>query len=100
DAITVGVADVRSAITVNAGGGNDTVRLDKNVLFSTISPGRSPVVINGQAGTDTLDYSGYFTNVRVNLAQGTGTDLAGITGVENVTGGTGNDILIGDAANN
>ena len=36
----------------------------------------------------------------MNLALGTATGVAGLSGVENVTGGSGNDVLIGDAAAN
>ena len=58
--------------------------------------------LTGPAGNDTLDYSAYTTSVRVNLTTGAATSIddgraSGITGVENVTGGSGSDILIGDA---
>ena len=71
--------------------------------------------LNGGGGNDTLNYSAYTTSVRVNLTtlSATGIDggLAGgigalvsgtmtSTGIENITGGNGNDILIGDAAGN
>jgi acrosin len=61
--------------------------------------------LSGGPGTDTLDYSAYTTSVRVNLATGAATGINGgalgsITGIENVAGGSGNDILVGDSGNN
>jgi len=53
--------------------------------------------IHGDIGSDTLDYSGYLTDVTVNLTTG---DLGGgvgtVTGIENITGGQGDDTLTGD----
>ena len=51
------------------------------------------------AGADTLSYSAYTTSVRVNLSTGVGyRHLRWLRayGIENVTGGYGNDILIGE----
>ena len=57
--------------------------------------------IDGGADGDTLDYSAASTGVTVNLATATGTNITGgLTGVENVTGGTGNDTLTGDGQAN
>ncbi|MBC8503428.1 MAG: M10 family metallopeptidase C-terminal domain-containing protein, partial [Chloroflexi bacterium] len=57
--------------------------------------------IHGGIGSDTLDYSGYFTDVTVNLATG---DLGGgvgtVTDIENITGGHGDDTLTGDDGDN
>ncbi len=52
-------------------------------------------------GGGTLNYSAYTTSVRVNLTTGAATGVyrglaGGISGFENVTGGSANDILIGD----
>ncbi|MCI0456953.1 MAG: hypothetical protein L0Z62_08240 [Gemmataceae bacterium] len=55
----------------------------------------------GSSSFDTLDYSAVTTAVRVNLAAGTATGLqGGIAGIQHVTGGSGNDILIGNANDN
>ena len=59
--------------------------------------------LDGGAGLDTVDYSARPPAVVVNLTAGTGSssgDIDLITTVENVTGGTGNDLLTGDAAVN
>jgi Ca2+-binding RTX toxin-like protein len=97
-------------ITSNNGG-----RLDGKVTFSSIqtltggtandnfvfSDGQGVTgTINGGAGTDTLDYSLYTTGVSVNLATGTATGTAGITAIENVTGGSAGDELIGNSGAN
>ena len=57
--------------------------------------------IDGGGGTaNTLDYSLYTTNVTVNLMSGLATGTAGVTRIQNITGGSGNDTLIGDNAVN
>jgi Ca2+-binding RTX toxin-like protein len=54
------------------------------------------------AGTDTLSYAGTTaaSAVTVNLATGTASGFTTIAGIENVTGGQGNDLLTGNGANN
>jgi hypothetical protein len=44
-----------------------------------------------------LDYSLYAGDVRVNLPLGTATGFAQISGIQDVTGGNGNSLLVGDA---
>ncbi len=57
--------------------------------------------IDGQGGSDTLDYSVMTSNVTVDLTSGTASNVVGgVTGIENVTGGSGNDKITGDAADN
>jgi Ca2+-binding RTX toxin-like protein len=61
--------------------------------------------LGDNGGTDTLDYSQYQTNVRVHLGWGLATGIGNsanfrVFGIENVTGGLGNDILMGNDANN
>jgi Ca2+-binding RTX toxin-like protein len=51
-------------------------------------------------GADTLSYAGTTANVTVDLVGHTASGFASLLGVENVTGGTGNDTLIGDGAAN
>ena len=50
------------------------------------------------AGTDTLTYAGTLAanSVTANLAAGTASGFTSIANIENVTGGSGNDTLIGD----
>jgi Ca2+-binding RTX toxin-like protein len=54
------------------------------------------ITVDLLAGTDTLNYGSTSASVQVDLSAGTATGFASIAGIENVTGGTGNDILIGD----
>jgi hypothetical protein len=52
--------------------------------------------IDGGSGNNTLDYSAYKTDVRVNLQKGTATGVAGgVKNIQNVTGGAGNDLILG-----
>ena len=75
------------------GAGDDAFVMSGNVLV----PGK----INGQGGTDLLDYSAFGSGMEVNLASGTATGIfSGLTGalsgIENVMGSLFNDMLIGD----
>jgi Ca2+-binding RTX toxin-like protein len=57
--------------------------------------------IDGGGGTNTLDDSAYLTNVSVDLVAGAATNVTGgVTNIQNVTGGHGNDILIGNSLAN
>jgi Ca2+-binding RTX toxin-like protein len=51
-------------------------------------------------GTDTLSYAGTTVDVSVDLAGHTASGFPSLLGIENVTGGTGNDTFTGDAAAN
>ena len=77
--------------TLVGGDGDDTF-----VFAAGVSTG----TINGGAGTNTLDYSSRTTSVTVNLSTGSGTGTGGISNIQNVIGGSGNDTLTGDASNN
>ncbi len=47
-------------------------------------------------GVDTLNYAGTTADVVVDLSNNSASGFTSITGIENVTGGNGNDTLIGD----
>jgi acrosin len=54
--------------------------------------------INGGGGTNTLDYTPYKGDIKVNLPLGTATAVAGgIKNIQNVMGGQGNSLIVGDA---
>ncbi|TFY98433.1 hypothetical protein EZ313_23120, partial [Ramlibacter henchirensis] len=53
-----------------------------------------------QDGADTLNYAGTAEDLTVNLAAGTASGFASIAGVENATGGSGNDSLTGNSGAN
>ena len=57
-------------------------------------------MIEGGGGINTLDFSAYTTDVHVNLNAGTATGTGGISNIQNVIGGAGNDALTGDASPN
>lgn len=77
---------------LTGGSSQDTFIFDAGMAFS----GK----INGGAGIDTLDYSLYATNVNVDLSTGTATGTTVVSGIENVTGGSGDDLIRGAAGSN
>lgn len=57
--------------------------------------------LNGNGGTDLLDYSSRATAVTVDLSTGKATGVAGnVSNIEDVKGGSGNDILTGNNLDN
>jgi hypothetical protein len=90
---------------VAGAGGDDRIYLGNEDMLATSAcygaSGPGCLTISGGAGSDTLDYSMYRGDVLVNLLTGTATGVsAGISGIDNVTGGWGNDILVGDVSDN
>jgi Ca2+-binding RTX toxin-like protein len=71
-------------------GGNETFAMQ--AIQSSAAP-----VIQAGGTNNTLDYSAYVGDIGVNLRLGTATALAGISGIQNVTGSQGNNLLVGDA---
>ena len=70
-------------------------------------PGPAPVLakltgfLQGQAGIDRLDYTVVTAPVNVDLAAGQATGVGGVvSGIENITGGQGDDVLAGDGLPN
>jgi Ca2+-binding RTX toxin-like protein len=78
--------------TLRGGSAADTFRITPGTTFAG--------ALEGGGGTDLLDYSAYTTAVTVNLLAGTATGAGGVSGFENITGGDGNDFLVGNAADN
>ena len=107
DAHSDTIANVENFV---GGTGIDTVTGDSlnNTYFASVDNVRD--VFDGGAGNDTANYSAYTTSLTVTLngstpaiVHGSGSDDAHsdtIVNVENVVGGTGNDIFVGDANNN
>src|SRR5262249_14918102 len=73
--------------TINAGSGGDLVRMRGGAVLS-------PLPIHG-TGNTRLGYVAYTTDVYVNLGTGVATDVAAFRGLQSVTGGQGNNILVG-----
>ena len=85
--------DFSSFETLRGGSAGDTFR-------HTVS---TPLTFNldGGLGEDTFDYSTWSNPVTLNLAAGTVTALVGtFSSIEDLIGGSGNDILTGDGGNN
>ncbi len=82
---------------VAAGVGNDTVKM------VPLLPGAfmGNLGVDGGFGTNTLDYSAYTTTVKAVLTLFWGTDVNyGIVGIQNVIGGSANNILVGNDSSN
>jgi hypothetical protein len=77
---------------LTGGSGNDTFKLANGVGVSG--------TIDGGGGTNTLDDSAYQTGVVINLQLGTATNVGVIANIQNAKSGTGNSILVGNAAAN
>jgi hypothetical protein len=82
---------------LTGGTANDTFAFSKGATVAG--------VIDAGGGFNTLDYSAYTSSITVNLATGAATGLnggspAGVTNIDEVVGGSGNDTLTGDAAGN
>ncbi|KAF2391807.1 serralysin family metalloprotease [Pseudomonas frederiksbergensis] len=97
--------DTRSSDTVY--GFNSNAERD----FYSATSAASKVVFSvwDGGGYDTLDFSGFSQNQKINLNEGSFSDVGGLVGnvsiahgviVENAVGGSGNDLLIGNAVAN
>ena len=93
-------------LAVSGTGGNDTIHVAVNGSgVITSIEGMSPtnvesVTVNGAGGVDTLDYTGTVSDLTVDLGTSLVPDVASITSIENVTGGSGNNSLTGDVGAN
>ena len=85
--------------TLDGGSGNDTLAGgDDN---DTLIGGAGNDTLDGGAGTDTASYAGTSATVKVSLAVTTAQATGGggndtLTNIENLTGGTGADLLVGN----
>ncbi|NIS81189.1 MAG: hypothetical protein GTO14_13510, partial [Anaerolineales bacterium] len=70
------------------------------ILLSSPTAAEVSGVIDGGAGINTLDYSGYTIDLTVDLEAGTATGTGGVANIQNVTGGGGSDTLVGDSDEN
>lgn len=69
-------------------------------FFTFEAGGRVSGAINGGDGIDVLNYQNLSTAVDVNLQTGRATGAGSVTKIENVKGGSGNDVIVGDANSN
>jgi hypothetical protein len=85
------MVDPTTPVSILTGAGNDVI----SVHDLTNAP---KLALDAGGGTNKLDYSAYKGTVKVNLPLGMATGFAGsIKNIENVTGGQGNNLLVGDA---
>ncbi|MCC6926188.1 M10 family metallopeptidase C-terminal domain-containing protein [Novosphingobium sp.] len=113
------VADIIAARNLYGGGasntrtGNTTYGFNNNsgreIYSAAVGQTSIAVTIVDNGGTDTLNYSGFASNQRIDLNQESFSNIGGGVGnlsiargtiIENAMGGSGNDVLIGNAASN
>ncbi|WP_342240933.1 beta strand repeat-containing protein [Inquilinus sp. OTU3971] len=93
---------------LDGGGGSDSLYGDAGndvLLSSGLASGVAvPILMDGGAGTDAVDYSGYLRSIYLNLQTGIGLDgdlTVTLVSIENLIGTAYNfDTLIGDGGNN
>jgi Ca2+-binding RTX toxin-like protein len=85
---------------IDGAGGNDTIvgAAGDDVLIGGVGDDS----LSGGAGSDTADYSDAQSSVNVNLTTGKASGLGKdtLTGLENIAGGSGKDILVGSSGAN
>src|SRR5205814_9297408 len=88
NAFTAGNVTFSIFSSITAGSANDT--------FTMNSGGKLTGKIDGGGGVNALSYAHFTGNVVVDLALNLATNLGGESNVQNVTGGIGNSLLVGD----
>ena len=88
---TLDSADIIEKII--GGGGDNKYTFEDAAYFQGSIDG-------GSGSANTLDYSAWTRAVEVNLAEGTATGTTGVENIQNITGGAGDDILVGNSGNN
>lgn len=91
--------------TITSGNGNDSVAGgDGNDTFNEGAAANGSDTINGDNGADSVDYSQRTNDLRLTLGGGGNQGEAGegdtLNNMENAFAGSGNDLLIGNAADN
>jgi hypothetical protein len=99
-----GMTPVAAPIDLRVGTGSQVTvtgdSADETFAIRALPSGMN-IRINGGGGVNTLDYAGFTGDVTANLRLGTATGFdGGISGIRNVTGSIGNDMLVGDDLNN
>ncbi|WP_248742010.1 MULTISPECIES: serralysin family metalloprotease [unclassified Pseudomonas] len=82
---------------------------DRDYYSATSNTSKVVFSVWDGGGNDTLDFSGFSQNQKINLNEGSFSDVGGLVGnvsiaygvtLENAIGGSGNDLLIGNSAAN
>jgi Ca2+-binding RTX toxin-like protein len=110
--VTIPGASITGQITVFLGNRDDVMRVNSTnrVVVGNLETGNdrffvgtgafsAMTTVRGGDGRDWIDYSGWSIGVRATV-NGTGTRIAAMTGMENIRGGQGSDVLFGDHAGN
>src|SRR5262249_15500878 len=83
--------DPSAPVSIRTGSGNDVFRVHDLI-------GAPALKLDAGNGINTLDYSANTGDVVVDLPKGMATGFAGgISQIQNVTGGIGNNLIVGDA---
>lgn len=80
-------------VQINTGLGTNLTRMRQHALID------DALTLNSQ-GQDRVGYVAYTTDVYVNFQTGQATDIAALNGTFDLTGGGGNNILVGDGREN
>jgi hypothetical protein len=92
--LTIDYDSTLENLHVNAGTGNDTF------LIVKASP-TTAITVNGGGGVNTLNYGAFSGDIKVNVPLGIATGLSGgISNIQNVFGSMGNDLIVGDSGTN
>jgi len=89
---------------INASGGNDIIRSGSG--NDIINPGTGNNFVDGDLGIDTIVYDDRSDNISANLSTGISVNITvgaatdQVSNIENITGGSGNDTLIGSSVTN
>jgi hypothetical protein len=84
-------------VSILGGPADDDFRIHDFTGAPTLSIVAEPATSTRTNKHNKLDYSGYTGTVQVILPKGIATGFAGISGIEDVTAGIGNSLLVGDA---
>jgi len=94
DVLQIASTVAGTSVRVDGGGGNDLFALGTSGSLEKL---RGTLALEGGLGSDTLDYSKTSADVTVSLLVGAATGVAGgVSGFENVVGGSGVNKLTGD----
>jgi hypothetical protein len=91
------VVDVAAGapVTIHGGQGNDVF-----FMPASLADIGAALTLDGQGGTNSLDYFAYQGNVTVDLPAGTASGVSGgISNIQDVRGGQGTSILVGNGGN-
>ena len=101
----------QAQVVIRAGLGDDTFSFNDVTSLQdqqTIIEGEWTAIatlLDGQGGNDTIDFAAYTTSIEVYLSSGIASNIAGgladhLMNIENIVGGSGDDILEGDSGDN